>query len=142
MRAISKKSVPYVCESDRSLPKEEQTVFLIKPKTYQEVNNAMRRYGGTFKEDGQGFKDYDVSKLNSADQQEWCSVVEKIENFCFSEDYLKKYPEIPHKEGFVEVITDSSTKLDVLSMLPVNVINEIWKATQDVTKLKEGEKKD
>ena len=69
MRAISKEPVPYVCEMDRSLPEEEQTVFWVKPKTHQAVNKAMERYGGTFTEDSAGYKTYNVPKLDEADQR-------------------------------------------------------------------------
>ena len=151
MRAISKEPVGYVCKSDRGLPRKEQTVFYIVPKTYQEVNKAMGRYGGTFKEEADGRKIYDVPKLNEADQQEWNDVLAKIENFSFTDKYYTENPDMATKavdvkleEGgkakFVPLIEDGPTKIAVLKSLPANVVNEIWRASQDVSLLKEGEK--
>ena len=156
MKSVSREAKPYVCEADRSLPEKEQTVFWIKPKTYQEVNRSMGRYGSAFTEDNKGFKVYHVNKLNEADQKEWNDVVVMIENFCFSDELLNNElkdmidPTNINKVGkdrYVKVIGDRNDtgkdvtlKKEVLNHLPADVISEIWKACQNESVLKEGQK--
>ena len=143
MRGISKKPVKYVCECDKGLPEKEQTVFWLKPKTYKEVNSAMGRYSGAVKEDQEGQKHYNINRLNSADQEEWCEVVTKIENFAFDLEALKadaKLAEIADEKGYIKVIEDDRLKIKVLEHLPAGIYNEIFKAAQDLNALKVQEK--
>jgi len=143
MRAISNEPIPYVCEMDRAEDKKNKTIFWIRPKTYREVNRAMKRYGGSFREDQKGFKDYDDIKLNVADQDEWIDIVVKVENFAFSEKFYAEHPELKekaNKDGYLALIEKDPLKVDVLLSLSANVVNEIWRASQDISVLKEGEK--
>ena len=143
MRAISNEAIAYVCEMDRDEKPEYKTVFWIRPKTYREVNRAMKRYGGTFREDQKGFKDYDNHKLNTADQSEWTDVVVKIENFAFDKKYYDAHPDVKeqaNKDGFIKVIEADHLKTDVLDSLSANIVNEIWRASADISMLRDGEK--
>ncbi len=151
MRAISKAPVPYVPVCERGNEPDKQTVFWIKPKTYEEVNRAMKRYGGAVKDSSDGYKAYDDNKLNSADQEEWKAVVTKIENFEFPSDFVDENktriaPDNMEKSGKydgtqyyrIKVIEDEFLKVSVLRNLDVSVVNEIWKACQDRAFLSEG----
>lgn len=143
MRGISKKPVAYICEADRALPKEEQTIWWLKPKTYQEVNEAMGRYGRTFTEEKDGYKNYNVARLNRADQEEWCDVVIKVENYAFPDEFYTKHPDIAkqaNEEGYIKVIDDDDLKLEVLLSIPSGVYNEIFKACQDLNSIRAAEK--
>ena len=143
MRAISNEAIAYVCEMDRDEKPEYKTVFWIRPKTYREVNRAMKRYGRTFTEDGKGFKDYDNHRLNTADQSEWTDVVVKIENFAFDKKYYDAHPDVKeqaNKDGFIKVIEADHLKTDVLDSLSANIVNEIWRASADISMLRDGEK--
>lgn len=143
MRAISNEAIAYVCEMDRDEPKNKRTIFWIRPKTYREVNRAMKRYGRTFTEDQKGFKDYDDHRLNTADQDEWCDVVMKIENFAFDKKYYESHPELKEKadkDGFIKIIEADPLKVDVLNSLSANIVNEIWRASADISMLRDGEK--
>lgn len=146
MRAISKKPICYVCEEDRSLPQEEQTKFWIQPKTHQEANRMMKRYGGSYSENSKGYRDYSVNKLNVADQEEWTDTVVKIENFAFTNEYYKEHPQVKEKsnaKGYIDVIeNDDYLMVEVLRSLMPDTVNEIWRASQNASRLRGEEKND
>lgn len=146
MKAISKKPICYVCEEERSLPQDEQTKFWIQPKTHQEANRMMKRYGGTYNENAKGFREYDVNKLNNADQEEWLDTVVKIENFKFTDEFYKSYPlikEKTNKKGYIDVIENNDDlMIEVLRSLMPDTISEIWRASQNASRLRQDEKND
>ncbi len=143
------KAIPYVCEEERSLPKEQQTIFWLKSKTHSEANKTLSRYAAAGKDGRGGFRELSSKKLDTADYAEWANIVVKIENFCFPTDFYNEYDVVKKqaiKRGddlYVKLIEEKDIWLikEVLRYLPANVVNEIWDVAIDYAKLKEGEKK-
>jgi hypothetical protein len=148
MKAINfEEPVPYVCEEERALPIEDQTVFHIKPKTHKEANRTVALYAGAGRDGRKGYRELNKSKLDSADFTEWENTVVKIENFSFPDDFYTEHDEVKkqakkRKDGlYVLSIEDIWLRKEVLRYLPADVVNEIWDVAVDYSKLKEGEKK-
>ncbi len=143
------KAIPYVCEEERSLPKEQQTVFWLKSKTHSEANKTLSRYAAAGKDGRGGFRELNANKLDTADYSEWANIVVKIENFCFPLSFYEdheneKKSAIKRGDDFyIKLIEEKDIWLikEVLRCLPANVVNEIWDVAIDYSKLKEGEKK-
>ena len=57
--------------------------------------------------------------------------------------YYAEHPKMAEragKDGFIKVIEEDHIKIEVLNSLPSNIVGEIWRAAQDMSVLKEGEK--
>lgn len=157
VRGISKNdAVAYIPEDDRGLPEEQQTVFHIKPKTGHESNIQTKHYMKGISEKPDGSRDMDVSKIDSADVANFQATVKKVENYAFPQDFyedkeaLKESSvkrEIEDDLGnseelwFTEEITDSVLLKKVAKTLPANVLREVAEVSEDMSRLKEGEKK-
>jgi len=145
MKAISLEPKAYIVEEERGLTREEQTIFWIKPKTHHESNLMTARYGATYVEDRKGFRKYNTGRLDAADVEEWLNTVVKIDNFGFPEEFFKKYPELKdraNEEGYISDIKEDWLRIEVLKRLPADVVNEIWTASADYSKLTSAEKND
>lgn len=157
-RGISKTElVPYVLEGDRGLDEKEQTVFYIKPKTGHESNVQTKMYMKAITEKPDGSKDMDVSQTDAADIANFKVTVRKIENYAFpQEEYENKkamresaiekelVDDLGNKETiwFTEEITDPVMIEKVAKTLPSKALRELTQVSEDMSKLKEGEKKD
>ncbi len=135
LEGVSKEPVPYVPESERAT-KENQTVIWIRPKSGQDANRTMARYAGAQREGRKGYRDINASKLDSADIQEFTSIVSKVENYKFSDQFADLRAVGMHAE-----ITDVELLKKVASDISADVLIEIMEASNNMSMLKAGEKK-
>lgn len=140
----------YILEDDRSLPKEEQTVFWIKPKDGAAANRTTARYLKTI-EETRGRRELNVSASNAADIEEFCDVVEKVENFAFSDAYYDRNTKMKEKaedvklsDGstvpYVPVLSERWEKAEVAKNLPNKWLREVLDKADDISSLGETEK--
>jgi|TARA_Y100000310_G_scaffold321085_1_gene378273 hypothetical protein len=142
MRGVSRQPIAYVCESDRDLPTEEQTVFHLIPKNNQMANESIRRYARAASEGRSGAREYDDRLLSVADIEEFQAVCLKVENYCFSEDYCTSHPNLPCDDsGFVAEVEDPNLKADIVRDIPSQALQEIFDAVNNPVKLGRGGKK-
>ena len=88
IKGVSKnKTYAYVCIEDRIHPSDEQTVFHLKAKTGHDTNLTIARYSQARETNKKGNAKIDPNKLTLADQEEFASLVVKIDNFQFPEDH-------------------------------------------------------
>ena len=145
MKAIERVPHPYVVEEDRALPIEEQTVFWIIPKTHREANLTIKRYGESSKDTRKGYRELNANKLDIADIEEWRTIIDRIENFAFTDVFYKEHPEVAkmaNDKGYVKEIDKQWLIEEVIKYLPVDVVNEIFEVANDYSRLTEVEKKD
>ena len=144
MKGVSRKPVPYVCEDDRSLSSDQQTVFWLICKNNEDTNKTLRRYARASKDGRDGHREYDDRLLTVADKEEFLTVCQKVENFSFSEEYYQKRPQIKQKadeNGFIDIIDDPDLLGDLVSELPPDVLSELFSAVNNPVKLDRGAKK-
>jgi len=130
IKGISRDSVPYVPEEDRTSPFEEQTIFWIKPKTGKEANRTMQRYAACGRDARKGYRELNVRKLNNADVEEFLEVVSKVENFFFIED-----------KEITKLIDDDTNLIRLMNELSADLLLEIFDAANNMSQLSEGQKK-
>lgn len=135
LEGVSKEPIPYVPEAERAV-KENQTVIWLRPKTGQDANRTMSRYAKAQREGRSGYKDINPTKLDTADIQEFTSIVSKIENYKFSD----QYPDL-RKAGMHTVIEDFELLKKVAQDISADVLIEIMEASNNMSMLKQGEKK-
>ena len=135
IRGISKQAIAYIPEDERTV-KQDQTVIHIKPKTGHDANATMARYASTGRDGRKGYRDLNVTKLDNADVEEFLNIVEKVENYYFSD----QYPDL-EKIGLHKVIEDRDTLKRVAMDVSADLLIEIFEAANNISKLKEGEKK-
>ena len=144
MRGVSRKPVPYVCEDDRALPSDEQTVFWLTCKNNEDTNKTLRRYARASKDGRDGQREYDDRLLTVADKEEFMTVCSKVENFSFSEEYYQRRPQVAQKadeDGYLDVIDDPDLLGDLVTELPPDVLSELFQAVNNPVKLDRGAKK-
>jgi len=129
-------AVPYVPEEERSVT-ENQTVIWIKPKTGHEANKALALYAAAGKDGRQGYREINVRKLDTADIEQWLATVEKFENYLFS----TRFPEL-REQGPFAVIQDEATLSKVALDISSDLLIEVFEASNNVTKLTAGRKKE
>ena len=148
--------LPYVLERDLNLPKDRQTIFWIKPRKGHDSNMITRYYVKAIIERGDGTRDMDVKMADNANIVAFKTVVKKIENFAFSDEYYEKHPNIKEKakevkyvdddgrecvDYYVPVIETEDMIIDVYHELDDAAIREIMNVASDVSKLGNVEKK-
>ncbi len=148
--------IRFVLEGDRALPEAEQTIFSIRPSTGHDANVQTRAYLKALTEKRNGTKEMDIGKTDLADRIAFKSVVKKVENYSFPQDYYAKRKEL--KEHAVEVeiadkfgnkekvwftpeIEDEFSIELVAKTLLSKDLKEVINAAEDYSILKEGEKK-
>ena len=136
IKGVGTRAIPYVPEEDRTSPADEQTVFWIKPKSGHQANQTMRRYAAAGKDGRKGYRELSVNKLDTADLEEFVEVVERVENFYFSD----KFPDL-EKQGLVRDIQDAETLKCVCKDLSSDLLIEVFDAANNLSQLKAGEKK-
>ena len=146
MRGIgNNKIVEYVCESDRSLPEDEQTVFVLRCKNGLMASKSNRRYSKVFQESRDGSREYDDRKGLSADIEEFQDNCTEVLNFFYSEDYLEGHPNVramADEKGRVAKIDDPNLKADLIRYeIPEAQQRELFAAMNDPVKLDRGAKK-
>ena len=135
IRGTKKEAVPYVIEDDRSSDPKEQTIFWIKPKKSHEANLSLQRYASTARDGRGGYKEFNVKKLDSADIEEFTSLVERVENYGFAEDslYYKDFD-----NGIVKTTDDKELLAAICTDLASNHLAEILEVAGDPVKLETG----
>ena len=142
MRGVSRQPIAYVCESDRDLATEEQTIFHLIPKNNQMANESIRRYARAASEGRGGARGYDDRLLAVADIEEFQAVCIKVENYCFSEEYRSSHPNLPCDDnGFVTLVEEPNLKADIVRDIPSQALQELFDAVNNPVKLERGGKK-
>lgn len=127
-------SVEYILERERDNLINPMTIF-IRPKDTAAANRTLKAYGETSR-DRKGSKQFNVSKLNNADLDEWITVVSRIDNYEFS----NQFPDL-EKHGVMKNITDVDVLKKVLVDLTNDIVNEVFDAASDTSLLDAGTKK-
>ena len=155
-RGISRKELyPYVLESDRGLPEDQQTVFWMRPKTGHDANQQTKIYLRAYVEKDNGMRDLNVKEADKADILNFQNVCEQIENFAFPEDYYEEHDSLKKSavkvkvvEGneefevlYTPLIEDRAMIGEVFRCLDSESIRELTAVSNSVSKLKEGQKK-
>lgn len=144
MKGVSRKAVPYVLEDDRALPVEEQTIWHLLPKNTQAANETLRRYARASKEGRNGQREYDARALTAADIEEFQADCIKVENFCFSAEYLERHPQMADRcseEGYCREVTDPQTMQEIVLELAPEHLRELLAVVDNPVKLSAGAKK-
>lgn len=136
IRGVEKTAIPYVLEDDRTSPVKEQTIFWITPKTGHDSNRSLQRYAATGREGRKGYRELNVGKLDSADQEEFLAICDKVEVFAFPKSHSMYNNGQPHlllekKEELVEVVR----------VLSADHLAEIFEVANNLNKLEDGRKK-
>lgn len=135
IKAVERKIVPYVLEEDRINNPEEQTVFWIMPKRSHEANKTLARYGQTSRDARGGYKEFSVKKLDTADIDEFVSLVERVQKFELSPD-SSFYDQ--HKDGIVEDTIDKMLLSEIAKGMSSAHLTEIFDVAGDSGKLEQG----
>lgn len=138
IRGVEEELVPYVLEDDRANPVADQTVFYVKPKTGHDQNKTVQRYAGAFKETRKGTREVNPIKMDVADQEEFISVVKKVDNYGFPKSH-KMYSDF--ENGVLESTEDPSVIKEVARTLSADHLAEILEASNNQSRLSEGAKK-
>ena len=135
IKAVNREAVPYVLEEDRANPVVEQTIFWVIPKRAHEANESVKRYGGAARDGRGGFRDFNVNKLDTADIEEFTSLVQKVERFGLDKGsmYLSKF-----KDGIVTSTTEKDILAEIASSMSSGHLTEIFDAAGDSAKLENG----
>jgi len=118
-RGQSRKAQPYILEADYSAPEEERTVFWLRPYKGLDAGAIYSRYARAERLRGNR-KEIDARTWKKADIESWLQIVEKVENFLFSEDY----PDL-HKQGWIPEISDPDGLIRVAEDLAFDDFQEI-----------------
>lgn len=158
--SVTIKSVPFVLEKDRTSPANEQTVFHLRPKTVTGAIETAANYAKIRIQDRRNKRDQiDAAAMKLAEMSEFKSIVEKIERYAVTQGapenaydhfLVKKekasdgYHDITLPDGtrailIDEIVDDVDKQYVYLSMQPKD-LDELTEASQDATKLKEGER--
>tara|TARA_Y100000004_G_scaffold195565_1_gene262916 strand:+ start:1357 stop:1788 length:432 start_codon:yes stop_codon:yes gene_type:complete len=142
MRGVTREAMPYVCEADRDLPENEQTTFWLIQKNNKMQNESIRRYARASSEGRGGAREFDDRKLSAADIEEFQAVCTKVENYCWSEEYLKNHSNASVDEnGFQAEITDPSGLADIVRDMPAGALSEVFDAVNNPVRLGNAGKK-
>ena len=143
--------IDYVLEADRELPKEQRTIFWIRPQTGHDANFRTKQYLRAYTEKDTGLRDLDIAKADNADSASFRNAVKKVENFAFSKEYYEIHPTIKEKASKVKIdgkdvlytsVIDSEDMVgDVCGELESESLREIMTSSNSISKLREGQKK-
>jgi len=133
---VSNKPMPYVPESERTAT-EMQTVVWIKAKTAADSNRMLAEYAGAGRDGRKGYRDLNTRKLDNADINQFLAVVAKWEWYQFSD----RFPELA-KQGPLESVTDEATLTKICMDISSDLLIEIFEASNDISQLTTGQKKD
>lgn len=137
IRGVEKTAIPYILEDDRTAPLKEQTVFWITPKTGHDSNRSLQRYAATGREGRKGYRELNVGKLDSADQEEFLAICNKVEVFGFPKSHSM------HNGGKAhELLETKEDLIEVVRVLSADHLAEIFEVANNLNKLEDGRKKD
>ena len=129
MRGVTREAMPYVCEADRDLPENEQTTFWLIQKNNKMQNESIRRYARASSEGRGGAREFDDRKLSAADIEEFQAVCTKVENYCWSEEYLKNHSNASVDENGFQ------------AEMPAGALSEVFDAVNNPVRLGNAGKK-
>ena len=104
----------------------------------------MRRYAACGRDGRKGYRDLNTQKLNSADIEEFLTIVTKVEHYGFSEELKEAYWKKEEDGAYVEQPSDGESVrflTDVCRNLSADHLIEIIEVASSMSKLKEFEKK-
>lgn len=136
IKGVEKTAIPYVLEDDRTSPVNEQTVFWITPKTGHDSNRSLQRYAATGREGRKGYRELNVTKLDSADQEEFLQICNKVEYFGFPRSHSMYNDGKPHA-----ILEKKEELVEVVRVLSADHLAEIFEVANNLNKLEEGRKK-
>lgn len=165
-RGVIDEAIPYVLESDRDSPEEEQTIWYLKMRSSKDVNRSVTQYSAARRMGRAGYDEVDEQRYNKADLNTFLGFVEKVEQFTFGipspeETHIKyeedgkgeifETKEIVMEEGKkttksrkwirVKIIEKVSELKDVWLCLSIQDMNELLAASNDYNRLSESSKK-
>lgn len=135
IRGVSRKAVPYIPERERGVT-EQQSVIWIRQKDGHAANKTLALYAGAGRDGRGGYREIAVGKLDTADVTQFVEIVEKIENYVFSE----AFPDLASR-GVIDVIDDEATIAKVAQDIDPELMTEIFEVSNDAAKLALGSKK-
>lgn len=123
----------YILESDRLLPLEEQTVWVLKPLGGFDGGNIASRYGGSERVKSKGFREVSPGKYRLADKDTWIDTIVTVKNYAFN---LKRYPQYcesppADKNGYIPEIDGREMILAVGNDITLAEFNELFQAALD-----------
>lgn len=136
IRAVEMKPVPYVLEDDRGSDAAEQTVFHIMPKRSHEANQTLVRYGGVSRDGRQGYREFSHKKLDSADIEEFVSIVRKVERYGLPTD-SSFYGQFDN--GIIEATDDKMLLSEIARTMSSAYLQEIFDAAGNMGLLERGQ---
>lgn len=152
-RGVIDEAIPYVLESDRDSPEEEQTTWHIRMRSSKDVTKTIVQFAAAEKMGRGGYRDLDESRYNKADLNTFLSIVEKVENFVFGipspDGVHSKYEQDGLGETFdadgrkwikVKLIEGIDLKA-VWKCLSIQDMNDLLVASNDYNRLSESSKK-
>jgi len=135
IKGVKREAIPYVLEADRSNETEDQTVFFVKPKRGHEANLTLKRYGSASRDGRGGYREFSVDKLDSADIEEFKSIVIRVMRYQFSEGHI-------YYEKFEDGIVVDTQEQEVISAIARDMssvyMSELFDVAGDLHKLEEG----
>ena len=137
IQGVSRKAVPYVPERERSLtPAQNPTTVWIKPKDGHTANKTLAAYASSGRDGRGGWRELSTSKLDNADIQQFVEIVERWENYIFSE----RFPDL-QDQGLMTDVRDEATLFKIAQDIDPELMNELFEASNDPVKLVAGSKK-
>lgn len=115
------------------LEAEKPTAFWVRSQTGREINKWLTEYASAGTAGRKGKVTYQDRKLEQIDVEQFCSVVNKVENFELLEEGKYKY---------CEIIEDPKLIAEVARQMDPTVRQEILSVSQDMSRLEESSKKD
>ena len=112
------------------LPEGERTTFWLRPYKGLDAGKIMSRYARAERLGRGNRKEIDARAWRKADIESWLQIVEKVENFHFSEDY----PDL-HKQGWIAEISDQDALVRVAEDLSFDYFNEIVDAASKLNQV-------
>lgn len=144
MRGAGRSPIPYVSNEDRTLPKEEQTIVWIRPKNTRIGAHVSRKYTAAF---GNSVEDgsYDPESWYEAMLEDFSSIVVRIDNYAFSNEYIESHSEIKESindNGFYsKPILDPEMIRDVAEDVTDGFVQEVVNVAGSRVRLNVGAKK-
>jgi len=145
---VTKRSIPYVPESERTATKMQTVVWLV-PKDGHSSNLTAARYAKAERTGRRGRRELDVETMDMADIEEFVSIVEKWEWFQFSDRFpelntqVNKHPETQEEldPGIFPLVTDRVMLERIALDISPDLMIEIFETANSMSKLVDGEKK-
>lgn len=124
--------IRYVPEVE--VEEEKPTAFWIRSQRGREINRWMAEYNSAGTPGRKNRVKYEPRKLEAIDIEQFCTVVNKVENFDF-------FDKETNEHRYCETIEDPQMLAEVARQLDPTVRQEVLSVSQDSSRLGESEKK-